>query len=109
MSTDGTSDQPPQIKDHPGRWDERFAMFIVATPFVLLLLGGSVASYLLVVGRITVDAELGGTVSLQPLVLPIGAAFGLVFVLSVMKIYGIAPVEWVANAARDYNPPRRGE
>jgi hypothetical protein len=95
---------PPRIRDHPGQADEWFARAIIATPFVLLLVGGVATAVLVWTGQVTLDVTVAGTIPVRPLVLGFAALVGGAYVLAAAKEWGIRPVKWVANAARDYDP-----
>lgn len=87
---------PPPVKDHAGAWDEWLAGFIVAVPFVLLLAGGA---WLLWTGRVP---EVTGTIPATWVYLTALVLFGLPWLLAVAKVWGIKPVVWLANVARNY-------
>jgi hypothetical protein len=97
-------DEAPDIKDHRGRWDEYLAGFIVVAPFILLLVGGLVLAALILTGEIDIgNITLGGTIPVGIISLGVAGMVGLTWLLAVMKIFGIAPVAWIANAANDYS------
>lgn len=93
------SEDPPEIKDHKGSWDEKIAGFIVAAPSLLLLLGAIVLAWALWTGRVTVSGTIpAGTLLLAGLVF-----VGVPWALSVAKFFGIKPVVWLANWADSYS------
>lgn len=99
-----TENQPVRVQDDPGSADEWFARGILITPFVLLVVGATAVGVLVWSGQIDLDVTVGGTISIGPLVYGFAALVGVVYVLAAAKEWGIAPVKWVAGAARDYRP-----
>lgn len=96
-----SSDEPPEIKDHPGRGDEWLAYFIVALPFALIALLTVAYVAGVATGRIPAPSrafwqstydDVGQTVVYAGAIL-IGAAY----LLAVMKVYGAKPVQWLAE------------
>lgn len=100
-------DDAPKIKDYPGRWDEYLSGIIVATPFVLLLLGGAIVATLTVTGHIGIGSvTITGTIPLGTFALGFGALVALTWVLAAMKLFGVKPVTWIASAADSYQRER---
>lgn len=95
-------EDPPKIKDHKGPLDEYLAYFIVAVPFLVLLLVTLVGAVLVLTGQIPVDVTISGSLSASTFVLPIALLVGLAWVLALAKVFGFRPIAWIANAARDY-------
>lgn len=103
-AVEASETDPLRVQDDPGSADEWFARAIIATPFVLLLVGGVVAAVLVSTGQVTLDVTISGTIPVRPLVLGFGVLLGLSYVLAAAKEWGISPVKWVAGAAQNYRP-----
>jgi hypothetical protein len=103
----GTENRRVRVQDDPGSADEWFARGILITPFVILLVGATAVGVLVWSGQIALDVTLNGSISIGPLVYGFAGLVGVVYVLAAAKEWGIAPVKWVAGAARDYRPNDR--
>lgn len=111
-----SENEPPQVKNQEGRWDERVAYAILVIPFVLVSVAVFAIVGLVATGVIPVNASIEGTLAatsvfesvVAPLMLVFGVLLALTWVLALMKVFGVNPVVWlvrrVANAAREYNP-----
>lgn len=110
------SEDPPEIKDSPGRWDNRTAYAILVTPFLLITVAVFAVVGLVATGSVPIEVVISGTLPatkvfntiIMPLVLVFGALLALTWLLALMKVFGVNPVVWVvqriANAAENYNP-----
>jgi len=107
---DKSNGGPPQIRNHPGRWDEALAGLVVAAPFALLLGAAAVMVGLIAIGAIRVDLALSGRVDamalLRPLVLPAGALIAGSYLLFAMKFFGVQPVTFVLDLLDGYERER---
>lgn len=109
------SGEAPEIQDDPGSLDENFARVILILPWLAILAVIGAAIGAVFTGMIVIDVTITGSVSAQylvstfarPLAYGVAAALGLVYVLAAAKEWGIAPIRWITNAARDYQPDRR--
>lgn len=107
-----SEDEPVEIKDIEGRWDERIAYAVLVIPFLLVTIGVVAIAGLVTAGQIPVNVSIEGTVSatqvISPLILVFGGLLALTWLLSLMKVFGIHPViyvvERIANASKNYNP-----
>lgn len=97
-----SENDPIQVQDDPGPWDEWFARAILITPFVLLLVAALGTAALVMTGAVGFDVTIDGSISIGPLVYGFAALVGLSYVLAAAKEWGIAPVKWIASAAAGY-------
>lgn len=109
MSAD--SDNPPEIKDQPGPWDEIVNRAILLLPFIALV---ALVAWLITTGTVTVGTiSIEGTVPVRPLALGAGGLFGFTYLLALAKFYGLAPLSWLFNRlhnlAKNYNPGDESE
>ena len=110
MSEENAIEEPPEMKDHEGNWDEYLAGAILLVPFLLTLVGVIVMAFLVMTGVVQTDITIAGEVEPMTLLKPISyvSAGGLAgtYVLAAAKVFGIKPVTWLANAADSY---RKGQ
>lgn len=110
-----TQDDSVEIQDDPGTVDENFARVVLILPWVAILAALIAGIGAVFTGLVTLDVTITGSVSAQylvttlvrPIAYGLAAALGLVYLLAAAKEWGIAPIRWIANAARDYNPEQR--
>lgn len=87
----------PSIRDMNGRWDERVALVVVSTPFALVLTAGAVVAGLAATGVVATDITISGTIPIYPLTVAFGGLLSLTWLLALMKVFGVAPVMFLAN------------
>ena len=108
--SDNNNDDPPQIRNYRGRWDEALAGLVVAAPFALLVSAAIVAAGLIAVGAIRVNITLSGTIDamalIRPLMLPVGVLLAGSYLLFAMKFFGVRPVTFVLDLLDSYNRER---
>jgi len=109
------SEQPDiELDDPPGRWDNRLAYFIAASPVIIILLAiGSVALSVLL-GVVRLDFTISGTLPVtevwngvvEPLALVLILGFAAIWLLSVMSWFGANAVirigRVIERMIRDY-------
>lgn len=89
-----------KIKEHEGKWDEALAAFIILSPFLTTIgfLVFGISTGMITVGDVTVT----GNIPIQPLVYGMSGLLGLTYFLALAKVFGIKPIKWIANTARNY-------
>lgn len=111
-------EEPPTVKDMNGPWDERIALTAVVTPFVLILFAAAILGVLIATGVVITDVTVTGSIPVEqlynqilyPATIVFGSLVALTWLMSLMKIFGLAPVSWVirsiANIADSYQRDR---
>lgn len=109
------SEQPDiELDDPPGRWDNRIAYFIAASPVILVLLAIGTLAASVLVGIVRVDFTISGTLPVtevwngvvEPFLLVIIIGFAAIWLLSVMSWFGANAVirigRVIEQMIRDY-------
>jgi len=113
------SEQPDiELNDPPGRWDNRIAYFIAASPVILVLLAIATLAASVLVGIVRVDFTISGTLPVtevwngvvEPFLLVVILGFAAIWLLSVMSWFGANTVirigKVIEQMIRDYGGER---
>lgn len=105
LGSEEGDEEPPEIKDHEGPWDEFLNRLILIAPWLAII---GTLGYLLYYGDLVGDVTVSGQVPIAPIVYVTVGLLGFTYALAIAKFYGFAPFTWLAarvrNAAKDYNP-----
>jgi hypothetical protein len=118
-SEESNGQQPDiELDDPPGRWDNRIAYFIAASPVILVLLALATLAASVLVGIVRVDFTISGTLPVtevwngvvEPFLLVVILGFAAIWLLSVMSWFGANAVIRIGGVIeqmiRDYGGER---
>jgi len=115
-SEEPSGQQQPDIEldDPPGRWDNRLAYLIAASPVIIILIAIASVALSVLLGVVRVDFTISGTLPvtevwngvIEPLALVLIIGFAAIWLLSVMSWFGANAVirigRVIEKMIRDY-------